>query len=263
MPSRAGFAPPIRDVVTTMLSSGPLRFPTGDIPTLSEGQVHVWQASLDEGCTHVRQLARALCDVERARAERFFLDRDKNRFIVCRGVLRGILGGYLNVAADQVPLRYGRYGKPCLAEGMLRFNLSHSDDMALFAFARDREIGVDVERIRAGFPWGEVTAHVFSRRESELLQHFQGPALQRTLFVAWTYKEAYVKARGHGLSFPLERVDIVLRPPALQCVEGDVQEASRWSLQELGVGADYAAALVVEGHDWRLVCRRWQWMEAE
>ena len=246
-----------------MLSSGPLRFPTGEIPTLSEGQVHVWRASLDEGCTHVRQLARALCDVERDRAERFFLDRDKNRFIVCRGVLRGILGGYLKVAPDQVRLRYGRHGKPCLAEGTLRFNLSHSDDMALFAFAQDREIGVDVEHIRTGFPWGEVTAHIFSHRESELLEHFQGPTLLRTLFVAWTCKEAYLKATGHGLSFPLDRVDIALRPLALRCIGEDEREASRWSLQELGVGADYAAALAVEGHDWRLVCRQWQRMEAE
>ncbi len=263
MPSRADPAPPIRGVVTTMLSPGSPWFPTGEIPSLSEGQVHVWRASLDEGCTHVRQLARALCDVERARAERFFFERDKNRFIVCRGVLRGILGGYLNVAPDQVRLRYGRHGKPCLAEGTLRFNLSHSGDTALFAFARGREVGVDVERIQAGFPWDEITERIFSPRESELLQGLQGADRRRTLFVAWTCKEAYVKAKGHGLSFPLGRVDLALRPPALRRVGEDEREASRWSLQELGVGADYAAALAVEGHDWRLVCRQWQWMEAK
>lgn len=168
----------------------------------------------------------------------------------------------MKVAPDQVRLRYGRYGKPCLAEGTLRFNLSHSGDMALFAFARGREIGVDVERIRAGFRWSEIAAHVFSRRESELLQHLRGTGRQRTLFVTWTCKEAYVKARGHGLSFPLDRVDIALWPPALWCVEGDEEETFRWSLQELGVGEDYVAALAVEGHEWRLVCRQWQWREA-
>jgi 4'-phosphopantetheinyl transferase len=263
MPSRADPASPTRNVVTIMFSAGPLWVPTGEIPTLSEGQVHVWRASLDEGCTHVRQLAQVLCDGERARAERFFFARDRHRFIVRRSILRVILGGYLHIAPDQVRLRYGRRGKPCLAEGTLRFNLSHSGDTALFAFARGREVGVDVERIQAGFPWDEITEHIFSPQESGLLQRLQGADRRRTLFVAWTCKEAYVKARGHGLSFPLDRVDMALSPPTLRRVGEDKREASRWSLQELGVGEDYAAALAVEGHDWRLVCRQWRWIEAE
>jgi 4'-phosphopantetheinyl transferase len=232
------------------------------IPRLAGREVHVWRAGLDRGIPRVRQLARTLCPAERARADRFFLARDRNRFIVCRGILRGILSGYLKTTADQLRFCYGDQGKPRLAQeidaGGLRFNLSHSDGMALLAFTRGGEVGIDVERVRADAPWEEIAAYVLSRGDRVLLRNIPGALRRRAFFATWTGKEAYLKARGQGLSYPLNRIDVSLAPLALRRVGVDEQEAARWSLRELGVGADYVAAVAVEGHDWQLRC--WEWV---
>jgi 4'-phosphopantetheinyl transferase len=234
--------------------------PSG-IPPLAGKEVHVWRASLDREIPLVRRLAQTLSDAERGRANRFLLARDKNRFIVCRGVLRGILSGYLHTAAEELRFRYGDHGKPRLAEeagaGGLHFNLSHSESMAVLAFTRGGEIGVDVERVRTDAAWEEIAAHVLSRQDCLLLQGIPGTLRRRAFFAAWTCKEAYVKARGQGLSFPLNRIDVTFAPLGLRRVGQDEAEAARWSLQELGVGGDYVAALAVQGRDWKLRC--WQW----
>lgn len=231
------------------------------VPTLCQGQVHVWRASLDRARAHLPQWTRNLCDVERSRAERFFFERDRHRFVARRGILREILGGYLVTGTDQLQFRYGRHGKPCLAgasgPGLLHFNLSHSDEMAVFAFTFGRPLGVDVERVRAGIPWNDLAAQFFTRRENRRLQSLPENERQRAFLVAWTCKEAYVKARGDGLSFPVDRVEVSFSPPALRRVGGDEDEASRWTLQELRVGGDYVATLAVEGDEGRLLC--WEW----
>ena len=231
------------------------------VPTLREGQVHVWRASLDQARAHLPQWTRTLGDVERSRAERFLLERDRHRFVARHGILREILAGYLAMGADQLRFRYGRHGKPRLVNesgrGALHFNLSHSDRMAVFAFTYGRLVGIDVERVRAGIPWDDIAAQFFTRRENRRLRRLPENERPRAFLVAWTCKEAYVKARGDGLSFPVDRVEVSVSPPALRRVEGDEDEASRWTLQELRVGGDYVAALAVEGDDRRLLC--WEW----
>jgi 4'-phosphopantetheinyl transferase len=209
----------------------------------------------------MRQWTRNLCDVERSRAERFFFERDRHRFVARRGILREILSGYLATPADRLRFRCDRHGKPHLVEesgpDMLHFNLSHSDGMAVFAFTYGRLIGIDVERIRADIPWDDIAAQFFTRRENRRLQSLPETRRQRAFLVAWTCKEAYVKARGQGLSFPVNRVEVSFSPPALRRVGDDEDEASRWTLRELPVGGDYVAALAVEGDDGRLLC--WEW----
>ncbi len=246
----------------TRFPEHPWLLPAG-IPRLAGREVHVWRAGLDREISHVRHLAQTLCPAERARADRFFLARDRNRFIVCRGILRGLLGGYLNTAADQLRFCYGDQGKPRLAEqggaGGLHFNLSHADGMAVLAFTRRGEVGVDVERVRTDAPWEEIAAYVLSCRDRVLLRNIPGALRRRAFFATWTCKEAYLKARGQGLSFPLNRIDVSLAPLALRRVGCDEQEAARWSLRELRVGGDYVAAVAVEGHDGQLRCWEWGW----
>jgi 4'-phosphopantetheinyl transferase len=232
-----------------------------DIPTLSEGEVHVWRAALDLPGTRVRRLARTLCDAERWRAGRFIFKRDKDRFVVCRGILREILGSYLAVPPNQLRFRYGHYGKPHLAdesgEGALCFNLSHSNALAVFVLTRGRRIGVDLERIRADIAWEDFAAEVFTGPEAAWLRETAGPQRHRTSLVAWTGKEAYVKARGRGLSFPMHRVELSFSPLRLRYVEDDEAEAARWRLRELDVGGEYVAATAVEGDEGEVRC--WDW----
>src|SRR5262245_49624616 len=118
---------------------------------LENDEVHVWRAVLDRTPMRVRSLRQLLAANEQGRADRFRFQKDREHFIVARGLLRIILGRYLNRQPNQLRFGYSQYGKPALSEESgcpgLRFNLSHSHGLALFAVSRGREVGVDIEQI--------------------------------------------------------------------------------------------------------------------
>jgi 4'-phosphopantetheinyl transferase len=231
---------------------------------LRDDEVHVWKASLKPKSPSVQSLILTLSPDERARAERFYFQRDREHFIVARGLLRVILGRYLNTEPGQLQLCYNAYGKPALScqsgSHGLRFNLSHSHELALYAITRGREIGIDIERIRPDMVENQIAERFFSPCEVRALRSLP-PSLQPVgFFNCWTRKEAYIKARGKGLSLPLDQFDVSLIPgeaAAVLRVSGDPQEPSRWSPRELVPDPGYAGAVIAEGHDWRLRC--WQW----
>jgi 4'-phosphopantetheinyl transferase len=234
--------------------------------TLSNAEVHVWRASLDPAASCVEHLQRTLSADERHRAARFHFPRDRRRFIVARGVLRDILGRYLGVPPSALGFRYNAYGKPALAgvadEEGLRFNVSHSDETALFAVTCGREVGVDIEHLRTAIACEDIAERFFSARERASLRALPAEVKHRAFFNCWTRKEAYIKAHGEGLSLPLDQFDVSLapgEPVALLATRSDPREALRWSLQALTPGPGYVAAVAVEGQDWRLTC--WQWRE--
>jgi 4'-phosphopantetheinyl transferase len=231
--------------------------------SLANGDVHVWKASLDPAPMRAHGLAEMLSEDERARASGFFFEQDRSRFIVCRGVLRIILGRYLGAPPGSLKFSYGPHGKPAVSPGSggtaLRFNVAHSQGMALYGVTIGREIGIDIERIRSDFATDQIADQCFSRRELAALRALSPESRLEGFFRCWTRKEAYLKARGEGLSLPLTRFDVSLIPGerTVQLSTPDTPlEAARWSLEELPAGPDYIAAIAVEGHDWRLRC--WQ-----
>jgi 4'-phosphopantetheinyl transferase len=232
-------------------------------PALPGDEVHVWRALLDAPAERVRRLLELLASDERERAARFHFERDRRRFTVARGVLRGILGGYLNTAPAALRFVYGAQGKPALAPeqdaGGLRFNVSHSEGVALFAFARGRELGVDVERVSPRVSCEEIAGHFFSPGEVARLRALPAELREAAFFDCWTRKEAYIKARGEGLSLPLDGFDVSLgpgEPAALVANRLDPAEVARWSLLALAPWPGFAAAVAVEGRGWRLKCWR-------
>jgi 4'-phosphopantetheinyl transferase len=237
-------------------------------PGLAARQVDVWRASLDPPAPVVAALAGTLAGDERARAERYRLERDRRRFTVGRGLLRAILTRYLGGTPDALRFRYGPLGKPALVEesgggagpGDLTFSVSHSADLALYAVARARRVGVDVERLREDLATGDLARRFFSPAEAAAIASL-GPALRTPAFFrCWTRKEAYVKARGEGLSVSLESFDVSLRPDepaALVASREDPREPSRWALVDLPVGPGAVAALAVEGRE--VTLRLWRW----
>lgn len=235
---------------------------------LAGDEVHVWRARLDVPPTRAERLLGLLARDERERAERFHFQRDRDRFIAARGLLRSILGGYLNVEPGSLRFDYGARGKPSLApehnpEG-LRFNVSHSQGVALFAVARGRELGVDVERVSARVACEEIAARFFSARESARLFELPEGLRAEAFFNCWTRKEAYIKARGEGLALPLDLFDVSLvpgEPAALLENRIAPEEVSRWSLLELTPWPRFAAAIAVEGRGWRLKC--WHWLRSK
>lgn len=231
---------------------------------LSSADVHVWQAALNPPAALVQQLAQTLRPNERARAARFHFERDRRRFIVARGALRAILGRYLALAPEQVALSYGPQGKPFLTRqpenAPLQFNVAHSHELALLAFARSREIGVDLEHVHPMPDMEQIAARFFSVQENEALKKVPDNQKLDAFFNCWTRKEAYIKARGQGLSIPLDSFCVSLapgRPAALLKVENNPQETARWTLTALQPAPGYVAALAVEGSNWHLA--RWRW----
>lgn len=231
---------------------------------LKRDEVHIWRAALDQPVSVVKSFSRILTPDERDKAERFYFQRDREHFIVARGLLRTILGRYLNLEPARLRFTYNAYGKPALDETFavdeLRFNLSHSHGLVLYAFARQREIGLDIEYQREDLASVEIAGRFFSRREAELFSALPQHLRVEGFFNCWTRKEAYIKAKGLGLSLSLDSFEVSLVPgetAALLSVTDATEKVERWAMTELAPGHGYAAALVVEGHDWQL--KQWHW----
>ena len=239
------------------------RIPQKEI-LLPEDEVHVWRVNLGQPPLRVRGLFDVLAPEERERAQRFHFQKDRDHFVVARGLLRTILARYLGLEPHQLSFRYSFYGKPSLAEesnsGDLRFNLSHSHELALFAVTRGRELGIDVEYIRPEVAEEQIAERFFSTREVAMLRALPINLQAEAFFNCWTRKEAYIKARGEGLSLPLDQFDVSLapgEPVALLETRTNLEDISRWSMTGLAPGTGYTAALVVESRNWHLRC--WQW----
>jgi 4'-phosphopantetheinyl transferase len=163
-----------------------------------------------------------------------------------------------------VQFQYNEFGKPLLAGGLhppVQFNVSHSGDLVLVALSRGRAVGVDVEYMRMDIATEEIAARFFSAAECSALATV-APALRYAAFFAcWTRKEAYLKARGDGLSLVLSQFDVSLLPgdeARLLATRHDATEVHRWNLRALDGGDGYQAALAVEGGSWKLKCWNWQ-----
>jgi 4'-phosphopantetheinyl transferase len=232
---------------------------------LTGNEVHVWRLSLNASQEMIEKLRQYLAADERARAERFRFAKDRNQFIIGRGVLRVLLGRYLDCEPQQIHFAYSSYGKPGLdgsqAEAGLQFNLSHSHQLALLAFTYGRQIGIDIEYMRSDVEFEQLAERFFSPDECTVLLGISPALRPETFYNCWTRKEAYIKARGEGLSMPLDQFDVSLRPgepAALLRSRKDPAEVTRWSLHALTPGEQYAAALAVEGARWQLRCWDWQ-----
>ncbi|HEV7906275.1 MAG TPA: 4'-phosphopantetheinyl transferase superfamily protein [Pyrinomonadaceae bacterium] len=229
-------------------------------PQARPDEVHVWRAVLMKTAPEVESFYELLAADERRRADNFHFQRDRAHFIVARGILRKILGLYVRRPPESLRFSYTPFGKPELHVAgdfeTPRFNLTHAGAVALYAVTRGREIGIDVEYVRADMECEEIAGHLFSPREVETLRALPPHLRSRAFFNCWTRKEAYIKARGEGLSLPLDEFDVSLSPdePASLLNARDPQEVARWSLRELTLAPEYVAALAVEGRDWRLRC---------
>jgi 4'-phosphopantetheinyl transferase len=231
----------------------------------SRDEVHVWCLSLTPKAPVLDRLRRILSADEIARADRFYFERDRTRFIAARGQLRTILARYLRVDPEIITFCYGARGKPFLdreaAPADLKFNLSHSGDLGLVGVTVGREIGVDIELMREMQDAEQIAKRFFSPIENKVFRSFPQTKRLEAFFACWTTKEAYIKATGDGLWRPTESFDVSFEPsvPArLIAVEGDLEEASRWTLKALEPAPGYVGAVAVEGTGWSISC--W-WLE--
>ena len=231
--------------------------------------VHVWKVNLHAEFLQSAALWPILSEKERERADKFHFPRDRNRFVICRGLLRILIGNYLDLDPANIDFTYNQYGKPFLAnapgEEALRFNVSHSNELALYAFTSSCEIGVDIEFMAAKEDELQIAERFFSPMEVGALHALRADLQTEAFYLCWTRKEAFVKARGQGLSLPLDHFVVSLKPgePArLLSIKGDPGELRKWSMKSLYPGPGYAAAVVVEGSTCNLKCwvfPQWMW----
>jgi 4'-phosphopantetheinyl transferase len=234
-------------------------------PVLHTDSVHVWHVDLDAAVSHLRSLWEVLDDQERLRATRLVRVRDRNRFVAGRAALRLILAHYLKCDPAELDFVFGRFGKPRLSDLLrttLSFNLAHSGGMALYAVAKQREVGIDLEQIRPGLETEEVVQAFLTGREQAELYRLPQAQQSAAFFRCWTRKEALVKARGEGVAGGLGQIDVSLEPHsanALRTVYDEPEAHLRWSLQSLQVPEGYTAALAAERHDWSTQAWNWRW----
>lgn len=226
-------------------------------PRLSDDEIHVWCVELD-AAGEVAALAACLSEEERERASGLLPGTHQRRFVVARGMLRRLLGRYLGQDPGVVAFSRGAHGKPFLQEGGLHFNVSHTHELALYAIAQSREVGIDVEWMRPQVAHEQIAARFFSLEEQEALAQVPDGERRTAFYNIWTRKEAYVKARGDGISAGLGTFAVSLGAEAalLRSDEGR-DEVERWKLIALELAEGYVAALCGAGTDWRM--RGWRW----
>jgi len=233
---------------------------------LMHKQVDLWCARLDVASEVVEELYCFLSPREKVRADRFHFARDRSRFVVSRGALRELLGGYLKIAPASVELANDEKRKPFVQAGphsalpaQVRFNASHSESLAVFAFSKELELGVDIEYIHRDIDFEAISESHFASAERVELDQLSTDARREAFFLGWTRKEACLKATGDGLRTSLSSFTVSLEtcPGPILLKINDFPMSTMYSFAP---AADYAGAVVAEGTGHEL--RFWKWRHA-
>jgi len=233
---------------------------------LKNNEVHVWCSSLTLKPEILNKLRLILSTDEIERADRFHSQKDQFGFIAGRGILRSILGYYLQIEPSEIRFTYNTHGKPSIANiteaSGLNFNISHSHELALYALTRGRGIGIDIERLRSNLSFERIAKRFFPPAEFEKLRSLPPEEFVEGFFNFWTCKEAYIKAIGKGLSIPLNQFAVTVhanKTVKIQNSKTNHCEESRWSFYTLRPAPGYVGALTVEGKKLRI--KYWMWSE--
>jgi 4'-phosphopantetheinyl transferase len=226
---------------------------------LSGDEVHVWRASLDQPPELISTLSAFLSEDERERVRRIPIERLRARIAVARGLLRTLLGRYSGSPPEAVQFGYGTHGKPFLIGSGPWFNLSHSGGVALYAFSPKAEVGVDVELVGRRVSALRIAERFFSEAEARTLRSLPEDLQARAFLTCWTRKEAFIKARGDGLTLPLGSFDVAFAPSERAAVlrtAWSMTEPAEWRLEDLSdPAAGTIAAVAVRERRWHAVRR--------
>ena len=220
----------------------------GDL-ALSKDKVHVWRANLNLSADEIDSFAAILSKDERLRADRFRFPQHRRRFIAARGILRKILASYLNLPSKSLQFAYGDRGKPKLLDCTLQFNISHSQELALYGVTCERKIGIDLEYLKTTTDFKKIARRFFAPRETEYIECLSEKKQKQAFFQLWTAKEAYLKATGEGLTGSLDKIEIFITPELsakLLAIEGNTFAATKWSIISFIPATNYVATLAID-----------------
>ena len=232
---------------------------------LPYGGVHLWHVNLDAPAATVLDLAKSLSDDERERAARFRFTRDRRRFVVGRGFLRHLISNYIACEPADICFEYGPFGKPSLVRGepdSISFNLSHSESLAVFGFARGLELGVDVERVDRKIDVELLASQFFA--EGEIADINARPLDQKCarFFEIWTRKEALIKAQGKGLTALCEFDVSICRSTPVNSFRSPSNLTAGWAVRQFIPAPRFVAALAVSGGAYRATSWDVRWSQS-
>jgi 4'-phosphopantetheinyl transferase len=222
------------------------------LPTLLNGQIHVWPVLLRASDDDVARSEASLSPRERQRGDAFRFPQLRRKFVLTHGSLRALLALYLEISAEDIHVGMESGGKPCLRspDSDIRFNQSASGELAVFAFSLGLELGVDIEAWRTIPGLESLSSRFFSREEADDILKLPIEHRAGAFLTAWTRKEAYAKALGRGLRVPFDQFRVTLRPsdePRIVHIGGDRLAARSWQIHDFRPADGYLGALAYQG----------------
>lgn len=218
--------------------------------SISSGMVHLWSVDLSAPPAPISFYASLLSSDEQQRADRFYFQKHKDQFIVGRGLLRELIGKYAKVNPRNITFSYNQFGKPGFEQqAELKFNLSHSNGLAIIGFTIQMEIGLDLEKIDPAINVRQIARHFFAANEQKQIQELPADQQAAAFFKCWTSKEAFIKAHGQGLSLPLDQFEVEVipdQPAAIKAVHWDLKPANTWDILGFVPRESFLAALVCD-----------------
>ncbi len=221
--------------------------------TLFKNEIHLWRANLDLPSMMIDKFASSLSADEISRANRFRFEKHRDRLIVGRGILRQLLANYLQTESEIIIFEYSDRGKPQISSSLnqdhLQFNVSHSQDLALYGFNSQRIIGVDLEYIKDNINYKQLAKRFFNPQELQLINSYPANKQKTIFFQLWTAKEAYLKATGDGLAGSLDTIEFTLNNNNelnLVKIKQDRAAASFWLINNFIPQDNFIATIAVE-----------------
>ncbi|MFS4481476.1 4'-phosphopantetheinyl transferase family protein [Hyunsoonleella sp. 2307UL5-6] len=219
--------------------------------TISDNSIHVWLVTLNTLRNKIQFFKEILSKEELIKASKFRFDKDRQQFIITRGVLRYLSGNYLKINPKDVNLIYSEFGKPYFdMDTTLKFNVSHAEDLAVIGFVNNYDFGIDVEYTKRTFDILDIVDNYFSKHEIKALKKIAKPLQTEAFYRGWTRKEAFVKAKSKGLSFPLDSFSISIETDEnaeLYETIWDENEKDLWRIIPFQTTKGYKAAFAVKG----------------
>ena len=212
-------------------------------------EIHIYRSSLESSSELLKQYESLLSPDELQKAYRYKFEKDRDHFITGRALLRNILAKYLNQSPDEIIFSYSDKGKPFIKNSNLKFNLAHSGGKAVFAFADNAEVGIDIEYMRELPDALQIAKRFFSEEEVNEILKVRDDEIRSAFFNCWTRKEAFIKAVGEGLSYPLKDFTVTLIPgdnPEIKWIKDKDDEVKEWSLVNIQTDENYISSLAVK-----------------
>ena len=223
-----------------------------NIPIIQNKEVNIWQINFYVSEKEIAFLYSFLSQDETKKASKFKFKKDRNCSIITRGALRLLSGQYLNLNPKDITFKYGDFGKPYFdLESTLKFNVSHSGNMAIIGFVLNDDIGVDIEEIKTNFDVFEIASNNFSGSEIQSLKKLPSDIQVKGFYRCWTRKESFIKAKAKGLSFPLDSFSVSIDSDdkaGLLETKWDKNEKDLWQLFSFSPQENYLGAVSVKGN---------------